>query len=454
LEPNQREFKIDNPNFFQDGINKTHQLLFMNLKPDYFSKAAGAQEMDGTDNQAKKWYKSKIKIEYNAREDNGLPLSSTLYDEVPKVLKRINEYFDATMSLSQVVSPVIFDWILPEVEASPYVNKPATYALLVDRLYGTGKYVESEHKYVLPEKTTNLININGMHFPTQSDVWSQVRVRLLIGPNTRVLFQNEKLLELLGFTESQYTKKIYNNRHAMINSSVSNVGYVVAENPIKEYKFTDQSRFVTKIYHAFHSYRVNYTWGIEMTPMDVYYARLLVPKIKEIIVSIADYLNFNINCVYSDVTKSIKFVLPTDNIKSVSIMFPAELNQRMGYDALAQITNDRNLISGVITDTKIEPGKLIELSNILTNDTGTIFVTCENLPSLTGYGHTTQIMGYLNPADGILQIDNMYKPEVVLPKMEKQITFRFYRYGENGKLMDLAWPVYSYVFGAFTGKPI
>ena len=132
--------------------------------------------------------------------------ASSLVDEL---MKTINAHFQATKPEGIIHSVVFVDWIdLDWMEDKEMIVEPEVVVPTATLMYyGTEEYNDDLYFNALEPSMRSVPGVNNFKFPSESfaspEVFSNLRLRIHIAPNTKMLVSTSSLLEQLGFSAEQ-----------------------------------------------------------------------------------------------------------------------------------------------------------------------------------------------------------------------------------------------------------
>jgi hypothetical protein len=161
----------------------------------------------------------------------------TLVDEL---VKSINAHFQATKPEGILHSVFFVDWIdLDWMEDEEMVVEPDTVVPQSSLLYyGTDEYSDELYFEALEPSTRNVPGTNNFKFPSEAftvpEVFSNLRLRIHIAPNTKILVSTNSLLEQLGFSAEQLGLPKDRKRFVFENPVTDSYFTLVADGPVKQ----------------------------------------------------------------------------------------------------------------------------------------------------------------------------------------------------------------------------
>jgi len=382
-------------------------------------------------------------------------------------LMGINKLVDDSKNAALTYPPLVVDWVHPDLNR--FTNSDDIAQYLVDNVksfytdppIGPGHVPTEEGKpvefsmatraNVLSRDAAKIPGINSSAFPTVENKFINSRLRLIIAPNTRISFSNDKLLNHLGFRPVNYGARGAKNRFHIVNKSPDSRMVVIAQTHPDDINIKTDS--ISHIYVMSYEKIVKIARPFSSTKAIENKRPMIEAAFDNFFKNIT--LDFNLGFIfqYNSIRKNYIIDVPDNStIKTIITLSPG-LQKLMGFES--PITKINKTSTSV--DTKAhDVGKYLQLCKILTQDTCDVIVTLADVPSILHRGQPEQIMAALVPKDDILKNVKNVAPRVSFPVNDKFIKFKVYRHSEtgSGKMINLSWPIECYVYGMLCGEPI
>ena len=474
------QFKIDIPKLFlncplsggPDGFREHKRHFFfsnLRLTPDFFNQDALLHNLDTEEDLAAKLF-YELQIAYYLSENLysgplGLEVEIKAVDNVTceAIFGVINSFYVANKPSGLKRSPFFLDWTdfeyvqkLADPESVVSMSNLSWEAYVkVQSLYYYGTdYTETLHANKLPASLKGVALANHFLFPTniteERRLLKNLRVRIAVAPNTKVLFSSKKMLELLGFQ----TEEREGRRFAFVNLDSDNYKFFMADvSPIVG-KNIDAGKISVKTASPFFFSSVI---PIMLNIKEKIDNKKLFAKLKKLMDDQIDLSNVEFTLNYNQNTETFNFVFPaaTSSI-NIKLVTEPDLCQRLGFGYTKEILNTTPVVPAKIG--KTETGAM---AKTLVFDTGHVVVTCFNTSSnLTSVGNN-QFLASLFPDQGGSMSTGLWSgqfPSVVPPSFEggqsDSISFlcQLRKFNDNGQLVPLDWKTGAFVSGVLCGK--
>jgi len=460
---------VPNPNRYRDGIDRNFSFKYLHIAPEYFSVLATHNELDNEEiNPIITRYKLEFEINFKDTfygpgkqiEHVFKPDKYKLREMLSKINKSIYDQRNPGMSFQ----PVIFDWVTPSMLRSTdpnyinnYLSKEAEdfYELEIgiDDETEVSTFNPDTHANVLPGDAKFMEFVNNYLFPDDSYVFLRSRVRMIIAPNTKISFSNEKILKFLGFTPDNYGhKRGQYKRFHLVNDSPDTRMYVVADKAPRgdEFELDAESKF----YINFVNSQIKYERDFYSTKHKELQPTVVAEDLKTLFKNTAQNSYMLFLAKYEITYNYIAFGFPDNEKLSTKIHLPPEFCKTFRMTSPLNVIDTKN--TGRLDRHEIDIEKQFNLCKVLTQDTCDVIITLANVPSILHRGQTEQIVAALLPKDDILKNVKNVQPQFILPQNNEDLIFKIYRHAEAGrdKLIPLGWPLDCYVYGMLCGTPI
>ena len=178
------------------------------LSPDYYNIKSAQEGMD-TDQELEATIKHDMYIKAVVNKENLYPDKFELAraGTVVGFLNDVNNFFENHKPIGIKRSAFFFDWIdIAQEESGISVDDFIQAAAII--YYGE-QYNPTKHYNALPISLRSLTKfypaLNNYLFPTErsATMWTRLRRRMWIAPNTRVYFSTNAQLQACGFSDEQ-----------------------------------------------------------------------------------------------------------------------------------------------------------------------------------------------------------------------------------------------------------
>lgn len=417
-------------------VKMTNQFhLVHRISPFLFNFAAGADSL---------W---EFETKSANLEDNKI---GTFFDTV-------NKYSELAKPKGLVRAPFFFDWTTVDLDVMQEDESELT---------DTDDYIKSFASFFYADSTTLLVHFdklqpsqrkvplaNNWAFPDRAyedaKILSQLRVRLAVAPNTKILFSTKKMLELLGFRPEKRTSYKYE----FSNQSSNAYTYFVAEDPptVGTYNYG-------KINAAPYS-------NLVVTPVQTIATNFkekrsnatLYKLLKVALDKLAEETNVDFDVVYDGTSEIFKFVFPTNSAIKTVVHCDNDLSYRLGYGLKREINEADG--SAPVADMSIKESA--KKARILCFDTGHVVVTCFNTSSnLTSVSNNQYMASLLADNAGMLTMGGCVgeAPSFAPPNYEQDgnnnvpLLCNLLKFNDAGDLVPFQWKTGAFVSGVLQGK--
>lgn len=364
-----------------------------------------------------------------------VPFSQPL--KVPDVLNYINQYAEDVKPNEHILPPYVFDWVHKDaidMHAQDQFNFNRKKCL---EYYGE-PFKQDKHVMFLPEYMRSLdLDLNHFLFPTNRDIWKDIRIRFTVMPNVQCYFTNDSLFLALGFADDQASEGDHTLGFNYLNRKYVRKMTNVAENPPNKNPFVSNTiisavpwqLYTRSVQFAFKSY-ANHLRHPSFLILD--YSKCLEKAALD--------LNINLSIQYDETSNKMFFKFPDGDKVNIVVRVSPQFAYSLGYGHVRQITKHSLNLPQM---PKVDVQNANQISRITTLDTGFVIVQ---------YKH--QIVAALEPhAGGYLttkkDIENKW---FSLSKFNATLEFNLKTFDESNRLMPLDWRSGGLVRGVLVGQ--
>ena len=415
-------------------------------------------------------------------------------NRIDQLTKNINAHFEVKKPEGINHAVFFLDWIDTEwnnllLEKDPNLSteedesnlQPKDIVLqMLMEYYGTADYSEALHFNCLELSTRQLPGVNNFKFPptafTSADRLNKIRMRMHIGPNTKVLFSTNTLLEQLGFSVEQIGTATDKKRYPFENNNSDRYVTIVAKNPVKPTGViagSPTSILPVVVNKALHS-----NWKtIQMKMSDFDNNQQMLVIVKEAFAKVSSQTNIAVDLDYNERTKTFKILFPQNDRLSVVVHCERDFSKRLGYENRTNITSSVTSVPVDIGSTKVDAE---EQSRALSYDTVMALVTMEQSSSATTDSLDETLMACLFPtSSGTMGMtsrtcccsppkrkkkkkDDGFTPKLIhraafLPAFNSGnhttfVKFNIWTTAKNSKMEPLNWKIPFAIGGVLEGK--
>jgi len=461
LDPGETQFILDNPNKYDDGIQRGFSFGHLQIVPEYVAEIAESENMDDlATNPNEVVFENRFVIfylpEYFDPSDNRRMACkfSKGPQEMPEVIMEINNTFDLNKPLGMNFCPVFVDWTHPILQK--YSDEILKYHQVLneiaDSLYNDDEgFSEITHKGYLPPLVRDEA-FNDWKLPSHANYLKDTRIRLIIMPGFRLVFSNDSILNAMGFDKKVYGgKRSATNQFVITNKSISDVAIYIADKP-------PQANFDLNLDVKVHVVNTNkfnrYSFRITSSSVKEKNIGLLVEEVNKNIKAIGLSIGYELS-VKLNAEKKVEFQMPRNDEIQIRLVLSERLS-RIFKMSIGQSVSSENLMSmDPVGRQVLNPNDGLMFSNILTLDTGPLTVSFHNSISRNTTTMPNPMMAYLKSDGPVSTMITDFKPPVVLfPKEVKRLIFRINRNSDKDKVIGLNWPVGCFIHGVLVGTPI
>ena len=319
---------------------------------------------------------------------------------VDELVKTINAHFQATKPEGIVHSVFFLDWVdLDWMEDDEMVVEPDTVVPQSTLLYyGTEEYSDELYFDALEPSTRSVPGTNNFKFPSQAfiepELFSNVRLRLHIAPNTKMLVSTSSLLEQLGFSAEQLGAPKDRKRFVFENPVTNSYFTLVADGPLKNngtIAGTPTTIFPVPVKRTFQT-----DW-LKMVPTmsDYDQNEYILTLVKEGFAALSNKANILVDIDLLAGKKQFKVLFPNNNRLSAIVHVDRDFSTRLGYEGRFNI--DNNVFSVPIAEkhTRVDAEGQ---SRALSYDTVMIMITMESSSSTITAGLDETLLACLYPS--------------------------------------------------------
>lgn len=429
------------PNMFDRGQTDLDlEVLFADLRPDYFSATAAALDMDSEQEKS-----SPVTFEVAPRVAvldsayfGGRPLAFLNASlNVIAVLDLINGFSEQIKPKEAVTSPLYIDWVSEFYGDDPPSDGDvvAYHEARVEEWYQE-RYVEATHKR--PSKLFSWRDVPGMNpfaFPTNPDMVGGVYLRFHIAPNVTFTMPGPKLAAQFGFAEDRLPPKV-RNQQAFANPSGDSVRVLQCEgSPADVFTGLANNRmyfYYTRAHPDLPKVAVRTTKAKEWDYAD------LAGKINAALSRSLTRHNFNLSAAhYTEETGMFDFNLPARPSVEVTLGVPPWLSRRLGHGPGGTIVANP---TGQTPAERRPSAGTSEVSSkqaeTLAMDVGMIMLACDRAVATNACHFGNSVVACLRPAwpgqwsTGVGA--NPVRRPMRVHCLEPDMTFALYRFGEDG----------------------
>ena len=330
---------------------------------------------------------------------------------VDELVKTINAHFQATMPEGLVHPALIIDWIdtnwVDEENESEILDPDVVVPTMTAMYYGNQDYSDDLYYNALEPAMRSVPGVNNFKFPTQAfespEIWSGVRLRIHIAPNTKILVSTHTLLEQLGFSVEQLGLPKDKKRYVFENPVVDSYTTLVAEDPIKnEGKIagTSTTIFPVPVKKTFQTDWVKLVPKMREFDNNEYILEL----VKEAFATLSENANIHVDIELMQGKRQFRIVFPSNDRLGVVVHVDRDFSARLGFEGRLNI--DSRVLSVAIAEknTRIDAEGQ---SRALVYDTVMIMVTMESSSSAITAGLNETLLACLYPSgSGTMQMTN------------------------------------------------
>lgn len=451
-------FNISIPqNWIKDRLFYFEKLY---LVPDYYSQKAAELKLDPS-----------VELSETVRANVGFHVkylsqirAKDILDErvisatTGSFIKTFNNAFESKKPTFFKYTPCFLDFSLVDYDAD--ISAITEIKNTAEKYYGQA-WNDSLHLNFLPTSVTNADNkilkkANNVMYPTNLDeeTTEEIRVRLFIGPKTRLTFSNNLILKQLGFIEAQIGQRI-KNQFVIANSTDEFQILEAVSRPATDVSAPSGLRItfgpidnvtITKEY-IFNIKREEYLKNDS-----------LLAKFNLFLDELSKITNVKTSLGFTKATNTFNVKCDTGQDWYVALRLPPSLAKRFGFPHQPFI--DSQIQSDPVPD--MHDLKDINVkSKALILDTGILIICLNNLSATNLIGVYDKIVGSLSPdTAGIMNIQHAcYEPiffpittYITGPNNTINAQFNLYRLYEDNVLKPFQWTIGSHIYGVLKGR--
>ena len=456
------KFTVDVPTSFAD-----REFFFSHivLVPDFYAQQALGFDLDA-DEELDQLELYDMYLSVNFKNNPPLYPSSltipNLVNTTADCATEINNFFQTHKPLGLLRLGAFMDWTDVWFNPEKHTTWENYIKFMAPAFYGEA-FDPNKHFNALPISARSVPGANNYLYPTvlTSINLHNLRFRLNIAPNTNFVMSTNGQFNSMGFSDEQLGEREGRGKGQYVfkNEYKSKFHTIEAENPSKVVLTKDNPLTVQLTVHNLNFY--SDMIRISITKRDTMKNGNFLTTIKKALDALAEQCNIQVNFSYSENDKQFTFTFPLNlSMEEMTLVFPTELCERLGFGLLNDITN-RNRIGKKVDDT-INVKDLADKARALVMDTSLVVVSDDNTSANTTAGIFEKFMCALFPTgQGTMEIpqtETCYSPaKIKLPSMYTgsnptvPTTFRLSRYLDRNVLVNLVWKTGGYVFGILRG---
>lgn len=456
LEAGETTFKINVPRRFIDKSERKFGFECLTLMPDYYSKQAALYGMD-PESETTTTVEHPIKLEFRLESrfhqtDHSHTWGQTANNvHMGVVIKSLNAHFQRIKPEGRVYPPVYIDWF--HLRTLFGDDTEGFYKDNAKELYGE-EFDPVKHKITITEEMRNFGDINTFKFPTSDDetVMSDIRLRIIMAPNTTLAFSNTDLPEFMGFGDLQLPEERVNKQVQFYNNRASSLHIIdVQKEPSV---FVARGARTSKVHVYFYAKEGESPVGyISTTRAGERKPAQLAEDYSKGISALAKSCNFNLRLQFVEEEGRFKFVYPSNPYVTINIRVPSYVAHQLGYDEIERIKP--TMIPKAMFKPDVDQKDYAKKATTLVLDTGMVVVNLEQNSSQQISQFQTTMMAILEPTrEGVMKINNnsMLVPRVSVSYYNPVLEFVLHRFNEIGEPASLEWKVGAYIQGVLSGK--
>ena len=317
----------------------------------------------------------------------------------------------------------------------------------------------SKHLGGLPASVRSLKNINNAIFPSAltEDSLENIRIRLWIGPHTKVTFSNDVILKQLGFYASQIGTRTGQNQFVLSNASdqwqvleavtrpTLNVsapsGLRITVGPIRDSLMTKSFQF-------------------KLRREDFLKNKMLLEKLNVFLEKLGAVANIRLGLKYDTSLQTFSVAFETNRQLNVSLHLSPALSKRLGYKLTDML--DATSITEPVPD-QLDLKDIEIKSKALVLDTGMVVVCLADASAINLFGTNDLIVTTLSPdPQGILSnAQSCFEPTLVQfphhltgPANTVKVTLKLFRLYEENTLKNFEWTIGCHIYGVLRGRTL
>lgn len=486
VNPTESYFQVDLPNyFFIDSLKndaKQISLTDVMMYPNYFSEKAVKHGLDfGTEIEA---YKN-ITVSFSA-ELNKLILRKSMNDadkylvnhavalsvSASEIMEGMNRYFEKIKPAEMQRVPGFFDWTHTEIIEEDLGDEEYMTGV-ASLLYEDGN-LETK-KDALHPSVLDLVGVNKYDFPTlrNAALMRNIRARLNIAPNTRIVFSNKYLLSRFGIPSIYYYTK---NNQIVVENATDRWQRLEAVRCFFFVKEDDQTGA-----HAEQTEIFNFIEGALTSGHYKVFADIVDPQIRtrdviipirqrewnssdravelcliKVIRTITNMTNIKLSMTYTSASRRFYFVIPSDAslVQEATLHIEPELAIRIGYGPIDSLTWRSRPLEAVTEELDSEAK-----ARTLVYNTRVVLITLDQTVSHSTLNANQHVLALLYPVvDGTMRsTDWKGKHTVTLPSYSlgsDNIAFKcnLWTFNLLGEKVPLKWNTSATITGIIRSR--
>lgn len=456
LEMGDSTFKIKVPRRFLDKTERKFGFECLTLMPDYYSKQAALYGMD-PESETTTVVQHPFKIEFKLdskfhQTDHSHTWGQTANNvHMGVVIKSLNSHFQRIKPEGRVYPPIYIDWF--HLRTLFGDDTEGFYKENADDLYDED-YDPVRHRIKIPEELKDFPDLNTFKFPTTENelVMADIRLRIIMAPNTTLAFSNADLPEFMGFGETQLPENRVNKQIQFYNNRATQFNIIEVQK--EPSVFVARGMRTTKVHVYFYAKEgesptgfLSTTRSRERKPIE------LAEDYNKGIEELAKSCNFVLKLKFLENEGRFKIVYPNNPHITINLRVPSYVAHQLGYEEIERIKP--SMIPKAIFKPDVDQQDFDKKASTLVLDTGMVVVNLEQNSSQQISQFQTTMMAILEPTrEGVMKINNnsMLVPRVHVSYYNPVMEFALHRFNELGEPANLEWKVGAYIQGVLSGK--
>jgi hypothetical protein len=323
-------------------------------------------------------------------------------EAVDILMKNVNAHFQVTKPQGIMHSVFFLDWIDLEwgdegAEESNMLDHNVAIPAMVDMYYGVEEYSDAQFFDALEPSVRKLPGVNNFKFPSQAfsspGLWSQIRVRLNIAPNTKMVVSTHTLMEQLGFSMEQLGLPKDRKRFVFENPLTDAYITMVADNPIKTGGMITGT--TTTIFPGIMKKMFYSNWE-KVTPKMSNFDNnsYILDLTKKAFATTSSQVNIEVDLDYVAQNKQFRVVFPANDRLGAVVHCDRDFSNRLGFEGRQNI--DANVYSVPVGEknTRVDAEGQ---SRAMSYDAVMVMVTMESSSSAITAGLDETLLACLYP---------------------------------------------------------
>lgn len=445
LEPGDSSFKIDVDRKYTDDPNRLFGFSTVTLIPDFYNQQAFKLDMD-----------SKEELEANISHDFQIELNTDqqTYDRkkynaptvprtIPAMVKYLNQHFLNNQPIGAKYPPAVIDWVhLLTLNLSPEDRN----SYLVEHamaLYGE-PFNGTRHVKALPQAYGDIFYLNHLAFPTNPNVYQNIRIRINITAGISLAFSNDTLLKGLGYSAVQIPDT---PKHRLDNPFFAFETFIAAK------KAATEAAVYNTIVHAYPAVPrlTSDTFTFVTTKERERKPDNMAEDYSKILKEAGEKLNISLSIEHDAANKKFKIVYPAEEGFKVNLKVTPYIANKLGYGHITYITRD---MVNAPYQLDIQFKDVEKVSRVQTFDTGMVVISLDQIGSQQTSQFTNTFMALLESDFGGYMTTRMGIdwPRVAVSPFNSILEFVISRFSETNQPIPLGWKGGAYIRGLLTGK--